>query len=284
VDYQEGEGVKAVQSRGTYTGAKGQPGVIQRIVGQMPPHPVYVEAFAGSGTVLRAKRPAAQSIAIERDPRVCAALAAAVGGAVKVLHGDALTLLPTLDLPPEAVVYCDPPYLAETRAERLLYDFEFATAQEHASLLALLQRLPCRVLLSGYPSPLYAERLAGWRCLSYRTRTRGKTVTECLWCNFPEPEELHDWRFAGRSFRERLALRRMAERWLARLDALPARKRGFLTHAISQRAVPRYRPAGVPHGLRGDEHSDLHGRPGEAVKVEPLPRLRDARRPDPAGE
>ena len=53
--------------------------------------------------------------------------------------------------------------------------------------------------------------------------------------NFPEPEELHDWRFAGNTFRQRLGLKRLAARWLARLDAMPARKRGYVLNAIAQR-------------------------------------------------
>jgi hypothetical protein len=99
--------------------------------------------------------------------------------------------------------------------------------------------MKCRVLISGYPSKLYSKMLREWRCISYRTRTRGCTLTECLWCNFPEPNELHDWRFAGKNFRERLALKRQATRLLARLDAMPPVKRGYLLDLVHQRFFPR---------------------------------------------
>ena len=49
-----------------YPGAKGGAGVWQRIISQMPPHELYVEAFAGSAQVLFRKRPAASSILIAR--------------------------------------------------------------------------------------------------------------------------------------------------------------------------------------------------------------------------
>lgn len=222
-----------------YPGSKAQAGVFQRIIGQMPPHSVYVEPFFGSGQVFYRKRPAERNILIDLSPAVIAKLrdtaelikARAV---VSAITGDALSVLPTLTLPADAVVYCDPPYLLSTRAGRIYYEHEL-TDRAHASLLAMLQALPCNVMISGYPSKLYNSQLRIWRCLTYRTRTRGKTVTECLWCNFPEPAELHDWRYAGKSFRERLGLKRLATRWLARLEAMPERKRRFLLHAVHQR-------------------------------------------------
>jgi DNA adenine methylase len=91
------------------------------------------------------------------------------------------------------------------------------------------------VLLSGYLSALYGSHLRDWRCLTYRTRTRGRTVTECLWCNFPEPDDLHDWRYAGHNFRERLYFQRLQKRWLAKLEAMPPRKRNFVLNSLQQR-------------------------------------------------
>jgi hypothetical protein len=51
--------------------------------------------------------------------------------------------------------------------------------------------------------------------------------------------KLHDWRFAGRGNkrgnRERLNFGRLAARWLARLEAMPSRKRGFLLNSITEK-------------------------------------------------
>lgn len=215
-----------------YPGSKAQAGVFQRIIGQMPPHSLYVEPFFGSGQVFWRKRRAERSIIIDRSPALLVKAGAEAG--VSAIAGDAIALLPTLRLPADAVVYCDPPYLLSTRSGRVYYEHELPEGR-HASLLALLQDLPGRFLISGYPSELYSSQLKDWRCLRYRTRTRGRTVTECLWCNFPEPAELHDWRYAGQNFRQRLSLRRLAARWLARLEGMPARKRGYVLHAVHQR-------------------------------------------------
>ncbi len=226
----------------SYPGSKAQAGTFQRIIGQMPPHSTYVEPFFGSGQIFWRKKRAVSSIVIDLLPG-CIAKAGAEAG-VTAVAGDALRILPSLvpALSADAVIYCDPPYLLSTRQGRFYYDHEM-TDEQHASLLALLQALKCRVLLSGYPSDLYSSQLQTWRCLRYRTRTRGRTVTECLWLNFPEPAELHDWRYAGQSFRQRLAFKRLAARWLARLEGMAARKRGYVLDAVHQRYFERGLPA-----------------------------------------
>jgi site-specific DNA-adenine methylase len=216
-----------------YTGSKGAAGVAELIIGQMPPHRLYVEAFFGSGLVYWRKKRAEFSILIDRKASV---LTRAEGqGSVRTICGDAIELLPELapQFRPDTVVYCDPPYLLSTRQNRFYYDFEL-TDQMHSALLDVLNSLRCHVLLSGYPSDLYAAELKTWRCITYRTRCHLKTVTECLWCNFPEPAELHDWRYAGRNHRQRTSLKRLARRWLAKLEAMPERKRGYVLQAIRE--------------------------------------------------
>lgn len=60
--------------------------------------------------------------------------------------------------------YLDPPYLPETRAAADMYAHEMTRA-DHEELLDLVVGLKGKVLISGYPSGLYEERLvrrAGW--------------------------------------------------------------------------------------------------------------------------
>lgn len=231
----------------SYPGSKAQAGTWQRIIGQMPPHSVYVEPFAGSAQVFFRKRPAANSILLDKDPRATTSLNARLGAAagVKVYTFDALAWLRDIGpwLPADAVVYCDPPYLLSTRQGRLYYVNEL-TDDQHTTLLASLQALKCRVLLSAYPSDLYSSRLRGWRCLEYDTMTRGGKRREQLWCNFPEPAELHDWRFAGFNHRQRFAMKRFVARWLARIERMPARRRGYVMHELHAALEAR-------HGRRG---------------------------------
>jgi hypothetical protein len=240
-----------------YLGSKAQAGVWQRIICQMPPHDFYVEPFLGSGQIFFRKLPAANNVLIDADAGVIARIGASCrrrasevtlpdpnaandasirNPGVRVICGDALLELATLKpaLTDGTVIYCDPPYLFSTRTSRHRYKHEFGEEDQHAAFLALVQSMNCRVLISGYPSKLYAQRLKDWRCISYRTRTRGRTLLECLWCNFPEPTQLHDWRFIGKGYRERLTLKRFAARFLARLDRMSALKKNFVLHLVKE--------------------------------------------------
>ena len=228
----------------SYPGSKAQAGVWQRIIGQMPPHCIYIEPFFGSGQVFWRKRPATGSYLLDLDPAVLNVKADA-GAGVHFLCENAFEFLSSIagrgrhpkwaSLNTEyTLIYCDPPYPLSTRNYRPYYRHEL-NDQEHTSLLTLLQGLKCRVLISSPVCDLYSSQLRTWRCISYRTRWHDKTVTECLWCNFPEPGELHDWRYAGQNFRQRTGLKRLARRWLAKLEGMAPRKRGYVLDAIAQR-------------------------------------------------
>jgi len=213
-----------------YIGGKGSVGTFSRIIGEMPFHSVYVEPFFGSGAVFWNKARSAKSILIDRAAAAVAKVGVIAG--CDAICGDALEILPTLDLPPDALIYCDPPYVLSTRKNRLYYDFEM-TDRDHMRLLAIAREMPCRVMISGYDNELYRSSLHGWRVCSFKARTRGHTATEFLWMNFAEPEELHDWRFAGLSHRERYNLKRFVARFTARVEGMPPRKRGFIRRELA---------------------------------------------------
>jgi DNA adenine methylase len=99
-----------------------------------------------------------------------------------------------------AVVYCDPPYLAAVRSSRtkrpgLDYAVEYASEAEHRQLAEVLHATPAVVLVSGYPSELYAELYEArgwWRAERVVTRPtsnvsggRGALAVEAVWSNRP---------------------------------------------------------------------------------------------------
>ena len=219
-----------------YPGAKGGAGVWQAIINQIPPHDVWIEAFAGSGVVTRRKRPArAANIVIDADAAVIAAWQGVPG--VTAVCADAVRWLSETRFglnSARIVVYCDPPYLRAVRScGRDYYRHEFATEEEHRRLLAVLRALSACVILSGYPSPLYARELADWRTVAIQTvNHRGRRVSEGLWLNFSEPLALHEYGFLGRNFRERERIKRKKARWQAKLARLPMLERAAILEAV----------------------------------------------------
>lgn len=91
---------------------------------------------------------------------------------------------------PDTLHYVDPPYLHATRSSKVragriahAYAHEMDDT-EHRQLLDALQQLSGMVVLSGYPSHLYAQHLTGWHQAQRLARdTRTQQRTEALWLN-----------------------------------------------------------------------------------------------------
>lgn len=188
----------------SYFGGKGN--CYSRILGAMPTHRVYIETHLGGGAVMRAKRPVDRQIGLDADKRVIDAWRRR-GAPCELLHEDAVTFLRRFPFTGDELVYTDPPYPTETRSfrNRYLHDYD---EQDHATLLDVLAGLTCKVLISGQPTPLYMERLAGWRRIDFDSGSRRGRRTETLWANFPESDPLQEPVKAGATFRDRERVKR----------------------------------------------------------------------------
>lgn len=225
-----------------FPGAKGGEGVWQTIVSQMPPHQTYVELFLGRGTILRAKRTALQNHGVEVDPEVADAFPAPP--LTKVWLADAITWIQETvweAFPRPILVYADPPYLAELRANpaRAYYRREFGTREQHLKLLfalrALLDHGVDYVMVSGYPCAFYDRVLEGWRQVLIPTVSRGgQPRIESLWTSFVQPRELHDYRWLGQGWRERDRIKRKKRRWVTKLRSMPIVERSALCQALEE--------------------------------------------------
>jgi hypothetical protein len=217
-----------------YPGSKNAQGVWQRIINLIPPHRVYIEACVGGGAILKAKRPAEISFAIDVDPGAIGRLAGEVlPRGTQLVVADVLDWLRSYPFTGAEFVYLDPPYLRSTRrSQRRIYRHEF-TRKQHGQLLTIAKRLGCPVMISGYPSLLYRGRLAKWHREEFQVATHHGPATECLWMNYPRPLRLHDYRFLGESRRERQDLRRKRARWSRRFASLdPLQQQAILQDLV----------------------------------------------------
>jgi DNA adenine methylase len=86
--------------------------------------------------------------------------------------------------------YVDPPYVHSTRSSRTrstdtrkAYKFEM-TDEQHAELSVFLHGLKGMVVLSGYPSRLYASLYSDWLMVGRSSHADGARLRmECLWLN-----------------------------------------------------------------------------------------------------
>ena len=204
-----------------YFGSKATSGLCQPLIAMVPPHDTYIETHLGGGAIMKRKPAALRNIGIDRDARALDAFECDYP--VELVHGCAHQYLAEFEFQGSELVYSDPPYLKRTRTSRRRYRFDYEEA-DHVALLELLKGVPCQVMVSGYPSTLYEERLRGWRSVEWQVMNQGGVRTEKLWFNFA-PERLHWARYAGKNFTDRQRIKRKAQSWGRRYAALPVGER-----------------------------------------------------------
>jgi len=221
----------------TYPGGKNGAGVAQKLINQIPPHRVYVEPFLGSGAIMRNIKPAKLSYGIELDETIYKKWSVWKGKpGINVKNSDGISWLKNYEWKGDEFVYCDPPYMMETRTGRKIYNHEM-TGKQHADLLTTLLTMSAagvKIMVSGYWSKLYAEKLSDWRLMQFKAMTRGGLKTECVWMNYLEPAQLHDYSFLGENFRDRERIKRKIQRHVSRLNSLPMLERLAIIEAIKQ--------------------------------------------------
>ena len=119
---------------------------------------------------------------------------AAIAAAGERMSGVLIENRPALDVMrqhdnPSTLHFVDPPYMHETRVmtgSRRTYKHEL-TNDDHIQLLDGLLELDGFVVLSGYGSALYGDKLAGWSCHTTKARIsagRGTAIRdEMVWLN-----------------------------------------------------------------------------------------------------
>lgn len=183
---------------------------------------------------MRNKRAAEVNIGVDVDECVIERWRAEHNGVCQLVAADAATFLASHPFTGDELVYADPPYVASTRRRATVYRCEY-TINDHLKLLEVLSRLPCMVLVSGYYNELYAKSLAGWRHVSFRAMTHRGPRLESVWANFPEPHQLHDPRFLGKTFRERQSVQRRHRRLLDKLERMAGPERQHVISLIRER-------------------------------------------------
>lgn len=109
---------------------------------------------------------------------------------VEIRNQPAIEFIRELDLP-DALFYCDPPYLHETRVSTGEYRHEM-TASEHKELLNCLNNIKGKFVLSGYRSVMYDNHADehGWNRVDFEidNKASGKkkkeVKVECVWMNY----------------------------------------------------------------------------------------------------
>lgn len=104
---------------------------------------------------------------------------------VQIDNRPAAELIPRFNYK-NVLIYCDPPYMLNTRHGKQ-YRYEM-TVEEHEELLELLLKHKGPVIISGYDTELYNSMLADWS--RYETTAYSQVCSkkrEVIWMNYDPP-------------------------------------------------------------------------------------------------
>lgn len=123
---------------------------------------------------------------------------------VEIKHGDCFDIIEEFAHRPDIVLFVDPPYIEVDEKtgeaiETLGYEDPF-TLQDHEKLLDYLTSTKNKVILCGYPNPIYKRRLedderSGFKAhfvglVNVSSSSTGRKRREYIWCNFEFDEDL----------------------------------------------------------------------------------------------
>lgn len=204
-----------------YFGSKLTPGLFQNIISIMPPHETYIETHLGGGAIMMRKQPAQKNIGIELNSKAIASFKC--NYPVELLNTCSHEFLKNYSFTGKELIYCDPPYLIETRRSPRRYRFDY-TEEDHINFLTLSKTLPCKIILSGYPSALYDKHLVDWHHIELQVMSNSGPRTEVIWHNYIIDRSF--WpTYAGKNSNKRQDIKRKAQRWGKNYAKLPRAER-----------------------------------------------------------
>ena len=228
-----------LQLKMNYPGNKNIPGLIHKIVNQIPVCQRFCEPFAGSAAVSKFLSVLPDSktyfIVNDLDPTAIDEFWFPSGGTITNMDGfDILGKLIFLKSGTQTFVFIDPPYHHSTRPNNThLYKKEFSHA-DHVKLLETVLDLKCNCMIIHPVCDLYDHALQSWRTIQLSVRYHKKTSIEKLYMNYPEPEQLLSYVCTGKDCWDRQRIKRKGDRLIKKLMSLPAVERNYIIDRITQ--------------------------------------------------
>ncbi|GAH47751.1 unnamed protein product, partial [marine sediment metagenome] len=187
-----------------YPGQKNIPGLIHKIINQIPPCKYFCEPFAGSAAVstFLSLLPGSnlKFFINDIDPYVTDKFDYPAGSTVTNL--DAVNFLEILHNPAtrtDAFIFMDPPYHHSTRPNNFkLYGTEMSHT-DHVQFLEAATKVKSNCMIIHPACQLYDQALHEFRTIQLSVRYHNKTSIENLYMNYLDPEQLLTYVYAGKN-------------------------------------------------------------------------------------
>jgi DNA adenine methylase len=229
-----------------YNGGKSGSGVYQTIINLLPPCSTFVSAFVGNGGIERRIKLPANSYFFDTNKEVVAAWkkilpvtwnkSTGIINKIQVKCEDGLTAIGNFKNEDKStLIFCDPPYLFDTRAsQQKLYGNQEWSYEDHVLFLSMIKHCSCNVAITHPPHILYENMLHNWNVFDYEYRTsdKGKKMWDRVWYNYPTPTILQDYTYLGNNYRLRELIKKKTRRHMAKLKRLPDAERNAILSAV----------------------------------------------------
>lgn len=220
-----------------YPGNKNIPGLIHKIINNIPPCKNFVEPFAGSAAVstfLSLVPGLNLNFFInDLDPAVTDKFNYPSGSTVTNINAiDLLSKIPCSGSPTDTFIFMDPPYHHSTRpGNTKLYGTEMSH-NDHVCFLEAARTLKNNCMIIHPEFTLYDQALHSFRKVRLYVRYHHKTSIENLYLNYPGPEQLLTYVFTGKDCWDRQRIKRKGDRILQKLLSLGAIERNYILDRI----------------------------------------------------
>ena len=255
-----------------YFGGKGASGVPQQIINIIPPHETLIIPFLGHCAITRTIKPAKNFLAFEKDFDVFQKWAFYYLGKkcfpdtwtqkikcthrtsvntieyetfIEIINHCSIGYLECLGGPNSIIdlefnaplIYCDPPYLLETRLSGTRYQHEM-TKEDHERFLSAVTKISAPVLVSHYKNDMYDSYLKNWNTINFMSQTRsGKPRRETVYFNYEKPTELHDYSFYGNNYKSREHNKLKAARLVAKFERMKPLEKNYYLNALAENGM-----------------------------------------------
>jgi DNA adenine methylase len=221
-----------------YSGQKNIPGVIHKIINQIPEFTDFYEPYCGSAAVssFLSVRDLSKNFFLNDLDDIAQSF-------ITVLQGMSFSSVPAIkviqslrSVPPGSgtFVFIDPPYLHETRPNQTnLYRFEMSQ-EDHEELLLSVLELKCNCMIIHPVCTLYENALSGFRKVRLNIRYNRKTSLECLYMNYPEVQSLANYSLLGSDCWDRQRIKRKSFRTIQKFMALPPAERNYILNDLKK--------------------------------------------------
>jgi len=220
-----------------YPGNKNIAGYIQKIINEIPPADTFLEMFAGSGTVSnilfvrsgKIKHFHLNDISLSITERFNYPSGSTV---TNKSFSDLIQSLLSFPAGKDIFLFCDPPYLHETRPSSTdIYEYEMSD-HDHVEFLHLIRNIDNNCMITHPACDLYDRTLYGWRTKDVKVRYHNKTSLERIYMNYDHPGELAIYDMVGTDCWDRQRIKRKINRRLESLKALPAAERNYFLDQV----------------------------------------------------